>query len=263
MANQLFSNFPELQYTLSTGKVVTIKDFFRKATIEQDAVNSVIDYTYYELLDGERPDVVATKLYGSGDLHWTLFLVNDWSNYYEWHMDQETLTNYLTEKYPGVWLLAANTTDIVDATTYDKDNTPWTITGTSKFNFGEQVTNGTYTANVIKIEPQHKRICVDGNGTWLVNETVTTNRIEDSHLYYDDGTPQKSFTITAVQNGIDGTAYYKDSNGIIKNYSDTGFSSVSYETVEYDENEKKRNIKIIKPEYIRGVVSEFEKVMMG
>lgn len=260
MANQLFNNFPELQYTLSNGKVVTIKDFFRKATVEQDAVNSVVDYTYYELLDGERPDVVAAKLYGDSDLHWTLFLVNEWSNYYEWHKDQETLLNYLSEKYPGVWLSATNTTDIVDATTYDKSNDPWVITATSKFHFGEQVTNGIYTGNVIKIEPQYKRICVEG-GTWLKDEVVTTNRIEDSHIYYDG--VQKSFTITNVQNALDGTAYYEDSNGVKKNYTDTGFSSVSYETAEYVENEKKRNIKIIKPAYIKGVVSEFENVMMG
>ena len=259
MANQLFENFPELQYTLPDGKIVTIKDFFRKATVEQDAVNSVVDYTYYELLDGERPDVVAAKLYGDSDLHWTLFLVNDWSNYYEWHKDQETFSNYLTEKYPGVWLTATNTTDIVDATTYDTNGN---IAGTSKFNFGEQVTNGTHTGNVIKIEPQQKRICVEG-GTWSANEVVTTNRIAESHIYYDDGSPQKSFTIQSVQNGVDGTAHYKDSAGVKKNYTDTGFTPVTYETLEFAENEKKRKIKIIKPEYIKGVVSEFETIMMG
>ena len=64
MSNQLFKNFPEIQYTLSTGKIVTIKDFFRKSMIEQEAVNSVISYTYYEIQDGERPDVVADRLYG-------------------------------------------------------------------------------------------------------------------------------------------------------------------------------------------------------
>ena len=260
MAIQLFENFPELQYTLSDGKIVTIKDFFRKATVEQDAVNSVIDYSYYELLDGERPDVVAAKLYGDSDLHWTLFLVNDWSNYYEWHKDQETFSNYLTEKYPGVWLTATNTTDIVDATTYSSDGN---ITASSKFHFGEQVTNGSSTGNVIKIEPQQKRICVEG-GTWLANEVVTTDRVDDSHLYVvTDPTPQKSFTILSVQNGVDGTAHYKNSAGVKKNYIDTGFTPVTYETVEFDENEKKRKIKIIKPEYIKGVVSEFETIMMG
>jgi len=53
MSNQYFKNFPDMQYTLSNGKVVIIKDFFRKSTIQQDAVNNVIEYTYYELQDGE------------------------------------------------------------------------------------------------------------------------------------------------------------------------------------------------------------------
>ena len=85
MANQFFKNFPEIQYKIqdSNGvdKFVTIKDFFRKSRIEQAAVTNVIDYTYYELEDGERPDVAATKLYGNPDLHWTFFLVNEIENY--------------------------------------------------------------------------------------------------------------------------------------------------------------------------------------
>ena len=85
MSNQLFKNFPEIQYTLSTGKIVTIKDFFRKSTIEQESVNSVISYTFYEIQDGERPDVVADRLYGDSDLHWTFFLVNEMDNYYQWY----------------------------------------------------------------------------------------------------------------------------------------------------------------------------------
>ena len=33
MANQFFKNFPEIQYTLNTGKIITIKDFFRKSAL--------------------------------------------------------------------------------------------------------------------------------------------------------------------------------------------------------------------------------------
>ena len=81
MANELFKNFPEIRYKLSNGKIVTIKDFFRKAKLEGTQLNQVIDYTFYELQEGERPDVVASKLYGNGDLHWTIFLANEITNY--------------------------------------------------------------------------------------------------------------------------------------------------------------------------------------
>ena len=76
MANEFFKNFPEVQYQLD-GKVIYIKDFFRKSKVDQEAVKSLINYTYYELQEGERPDIAADKLYGNSDLHWTFFLVND------------------------------------------------------------------------------------------------------------------------------------------------------------------------------------------
>ena len=69
MANQIFKNFPNIQYTLNTGKIVTIKDFFRKAKVETSALDSVIEYQYYEILEGERPDIVAAKLYGDSVIY--------------------------------------------------------------------------------------------------------------------------------------------------------------------------------------------------
>ena len=37
MASKIFKNFPEIQYKLDSGKIVTIKDFFRKSSIEPSA----------------------------------------------------------------------------------------------------------------------------------------------------------------------------------------------------------------------------------
>ena len=69
MAQEFFKNFPEMQYKLDSGKIITIKDFFRKSNIQGTAREAVINYTYHELQEGDRPDVVASKLYGNGDLH--------------------------------------------------------------------------------------------------------------------------------------------------------------------------------------------------
>ena len=77
MANELYKNFPEVQYTLSNGKIVTIKDFFRKAKLETSQLNDLIDYTWYEIQEGERPDVIASKLYGNGDLHLSLIHISE------------------------------------------------------------------------------------------------------------------------------------------------------------------------------------------
>ena len=50
MADKYFSNFPEIQYQLDDGKVVYIKDFFRKSKLEQEAVNAIISYNLYGML---------------------------------------------------------------------------------------------------------------------------------------------------------------------------------------------------------------------
>ena len=116
MAKEFFKNFPEMQYKLDSGKLITIKDFFRKATVDASARDSVIEYTYHELEEGDRPDVLASKLYGNGDLHWTFFLVNELNNYYDWWKDQSTFQKYIEKKLRGHFLIAENSTDIVNAT---------------------------------------------------------------------------------------------------------------------------------------------------
>jgi hypothetical protein len=234
MSNQLFKNFPEIQYTLSTGKIVTIKDFFRKSIIEQDSVNSVISYTFYEIQDGERPDVVADRLYGDSDLHWTFFLVNDMDNYYQWYKDQTTFENQLKEMYPEYWLISNRSTDIVS-----KDD---------KWLLGEIIETSQQSGNVISVQPTFNRIGVAG-GTWNVSDVVTGK------------VSGKSFTVSSVVSGPDGIDHYVNSEGLRRNTIDTGFTPVTYYTHDYEVNETNRKIKVIRPEYIRRVVSEFEKVM--
>ncbi len=239
MANKLFKNFPTIQYTLESGKIITIKDFFRKVKVESKSLDSIIEYQKYEILDGERPDVVASKLYGDGDLHWVFWLVNDFDNYYDWFMDYETFESYMNEKYQGQNLIAPNTTDIVSAS--------------SKFLIGETVkTNLGKSASVLSVDPQNKSICVLG-------DTIDSGEVVSSHD--KNGVVVKSFTISSVSNAQDGVHHYEDSSGNKRTYGGTGYSPVTYFTKEYEDNEKKRQINIISPNKIRGVLREFERIV--
>ena len=241
MASQFFQNFPEIQYQLD-GKVIYIKDFFRKSRIEQDAVNSIIEYNYYELEEGERPDIAATKLYGNGDLHWTFFLVNDFQNYYDWFKDVTSFESYISKKYPGQIAIASQSTDIVARKTSVGDVS-------NKFLLGEKVTSVSGEGRVIFVEPEHNRIAIDGEG-FVANETITGK------------VSTKSFTPTSVIDHKDGVAYYKNGS-LRKNTESSGYTSVTNYDDEYEKNEAKRKIKIISPVIINNVVSRFEKVMLS
>tara|TARA_Y100000289_G_scaffold29708_1_gene29437 strand:+ start:1474 stop:2202 length:729 start_codon:yes stop_codon:yes gene_type:complete len=239
MSNKLFENLPSMTYTLNTGEVVRVKDFFRKVKIEKDAMDSLIDYQKYEIQDGERPDVLATNLYGDGDLHWVFWLVNDFDNYYDWFMDYETFENYMNEKYQGQNLVAPNTTDIVSAS--------------SKFLIGETVkTNLGKSASVLSVDPQNKSICVLG-------DTIDSGEVVSSHD--KDGNVVKSFTISSVSNAQDGVHHYVDSSGNKRTYGGTGYSPVTHFTKEFEDNEKKRQIKIISPQNIKTVLKEITRLL--
>jgi len=243
MANHLFKNFPTISYTLNTGEVVRIKDFFRKARVESNALDSLIEYQKYEILDGERPDIVATKLYGDGHLHWTFFLVNDFDNYYDWFMDYETFQNYMDEKYQGQCLIATNSTDIVSAS--------------SKFLIGETVKSNVSNkeASVLEVNPSHKCLTVLGDFNIEAGETISSHDKE--------GNVVKSFTVQSVSDARDGIHHYVDSLGNRRTHGGTGYTAVTHYTEEEEENEKKRTIKIISPGKIKTVLREFERIMLS
>lgn len=241
MATEYFKNFPEMQYKLDSGKIITIKDFFRKATVDSSARDAIIDYTYHELEEGDRPDVLATKLYGNGDLHWTFFLVNDLSNYYDWWKDQQSFQSYIDHKLRGHYLVAENSTDIVNAN--------------KKFHLGETVTATNSSAVVIEVDPTHNRLGIDIQSGF--NTALTTT---GTFVYTPASPTFHSFTPSSIIERRDGIAYYYKGD-IRSNNFINGYLSKSVWEDEYEKNEEKRRIKIIKPNLINKVVQQFEKVM--
>ncbi len=233
MASKFFKNFPDVSYKLNDGNIIRIKDFFRKSKIEQEAVNSITEYTKYEIKEGERPDILASKLYGNSDLHWTFFLVNDIENYYDWYKDSQAFEEYMNKKYPGQSAKSTVSTDIVSSS--------------SKFLLGEKVTSVSSEGRIILVEPHMNRIVIEG-GAFVSNETITG---------YISG---KSFTPTSVIDHKDDVAFFKNGN-IRRNTEESGFTSVSHFDNELSLNEEKRFINVISPQKIGRIVRRFEEVM--
>lgn len=276
MANEFFKNFPEITYKLNDGRIVFIKDFFRKSTIAESGLDSLIDYTMYECQEGDRPDVVADKLYGNSDLHWTFFLVNEITNYEEWYKDNEVFENYMSEKYEGQYLISSASTDIVSSS--------------GKFLLGEQLTThytelqaikteldkGAFSSanpsgktdgqvqdllaqreallavrklgHVIQVDPLFNRIGIVGD-RFATSDVITGSK------------STKSFTVSSAVERRDGISHYKNGDGVKKYTNESGYEPVTFYTEELNLNENKRLIKVIRPEFINRVVNEFERVM--
>ena len=73
-----FRQFPVIEYnTKRDGILQDTTDIFRYVDVNDALVDDVSSYTYYEILDGERPDIVSARLYGTPDYYWTFFVAND------------------------------------------------------------------------------------------------------------------------------------------------------------------------------------------
>ena len=101
-----FRKLPNLNYPspLKTREsnldVVQTKNLFRRAKVREDLFASFMQFDRYKILGDERPDNVAEKVYGNGNLDWVILMANniiDINN--EWPLDQFQFNEYLNNKY--------------------------------------------------------------------------------------------------------------------------------------------------------------------
>ncbi|NBV27457.1 hypothetical protein EBS02_00305 [bacterium] len=100
----IFTLYPKIDYKVSDYDTVRGIDITSSVKIKDYLKRySAISYQPYVVLDGERPDQVSFKAYGTPDYDWIIMLANDmYSIYDDWPKSSLSLTNYITEKYGTV-----------------------------------------------------------------------------------------------------------------------------------------------------------------
>ena len=78
---------------------ITLVNLFKRGRIREDIYGSVTSFSKYLVLDDERPDTVARKLYENEQLDWVVLLSNNIINVQnEWPMGQYEFQRYLDNK---------------------------------------------------------------------------------------------------------------------------------------------------------------------
>lgn len=112
-----FSSFPAIAYEIegkrfrTPSQYVAATDITAGVRILRGIVNNISVFEYYTVLDGETPEIVAEKLWGTQRWHWILLLLNDIyhpSDFVKPNIDMEI---YIQRKY-GTKLL--NYTDGIE-----------------------------------------------------------------------------------------------------------------------------------------------------
>ena len=209
-----FDSFPTIQYDMYKDKKTReVDDILRRVRIREDFKDLVATYSTGELVEGERPDIVATKQYGRPELHYILMMLNGVVDpYHDWVKDYKTLENYILQKYPDRSLLFTDASRDVDeillvnetitgspsgatgtVVKFDMSLLQLTskLTSTANFASGDTITGGTSADSVVvsgtptyewdgvhHYEMQQEQSAGTTNH-FIVDNTVTTMKVVD------------------------------------------------------------------------------------
>jgi len=172
-----FKLFPKVGYDFNRqGVIQNVINIFRHVRPIQNYVDDFSTYVNYSIRNGERPDVVSQRLYGTPDYHWTFFIVNEFlhDGLAVWPMSQENLFDYLETEYNG---FAIETRPDIRRNS-DGGITEFRDSLSGRFKIGETITGGASEAvgTLTKKDLYNNQLIVqDVTGTF-VGDGVGNNR---------------------------------------------------------------------------------------
>ena len=101
-----FRNFPIIGYNF--GNEVD-QSLMQNITAYIDLIDQVADdasfYENYTIIDGERPDTLSHKLYGTTSFYWTFYLLNEKIRLQGWPLTIQDMYNAIDQYYPNTTLI--------------------------------------------------------------------------------------------------------------------------------------------------------------
>lgn len=98
-----FEDFPNFLYDFDINgkrKAIYVKDITRNVRFRRDVLANIAVYDEYDIIDGETPEIIAEKIYGSAEYHWVIMLANERFDYRaDFPLDYPRLTAHIEDKY--------------------------------------------------------------------------------------------------------------------------------------------------------------------
>jgi hypothetical protein len=206
-----FINFPKTVYNLNgANSLDLLTNITSSFSFDRSLTENSVLYYEYTVADGETPEIVAHKLYGSVENHWILLKLNEIIDVKtDWPLEQRNLIKFIDEKYS------------VNGEPFNQSGYQWAFNNTHSYYKIESrtlVASGEQTVDKIQI---------DANTFANVVSNIVTYTLPDNNLL-------------EVETSRISKTYYE------------------YET---ELNEAKRNIKVLRSEFVPSVTDEFIRVM--
>jgi len=282
---KFFKYFPQILYTQSnnSSSLDTVTNIMARFAFEEALKNNSAVFYDYDIREGQTPEEIAHKYYGNSEYHWIVLMFNNIIDpYYDWPMESSTLNAYINAKYSGI----DNIIIVNGGEGYS--NGFLSISSTNGVGGGANVS---YTVNstgaIINIVPKSRgsfynqdpiiTASIGSNAIFSFNEITSysglswAQNIVDVQAYYklitrvssyDGTTITEKFQITSEEYANTGTTInnYMTQDGLTSTQTITTAFDTFFD-YEYNLNESKRKIKLLKPEYVEEVVKEFKNVI--
>lgn len=126
-----FSRFPMVTRRFGNNKVIGA-DLTRRTGILANYKADPRYFLWYNIQDGESPEILADRLYDNASLSWVILMFNDVININEeWPLDYQGLIAYCQSKYTDIYAIkeyrAISTGLVVDSDWPSYDRRPITI----------------------------------------------------------------------------------------------------------------------------------------
>ena len=187
-----FDTFPKISYSFDGFKTSErITNVISRFALEQSLKENASIYYTHDVRDGDTPEILSAKLYGSPDKHWIIMMMNDIIDVgYDWPMDYRTLAKFIDAKY----LASANSTTTgqglswaqINIQAYYKVETTRTPSGSTIIKRFEIDAN-TYANTTISLNQQ---ITLSDNNVIVINTTKETETYYDYELELNESKRQ-------------------------------------------------------------------------
>jgi hypothetical protein len=235
-----FRNVPFVPYRFGTSEEVTLhQDLGAYVDLVDQIRDNASFYKKYTIIDGDRPDNLSYKLYGSTKYYWTFFLMNEGLRERGWPLTNQQLLE----------LVQSERDDTVLTTRDD-------LTGI--FNIGSVVTGVTsgISGTIIGRRLELGQLIIRGDLAFSPTEQITTTENE----------VLRTIRLVGRADQFEAVWQYEDSDGRpvdVNPYTEPGaqFAAVSYYDRYVRDNDELKDIVIIKPSVIDAVFEQFQAAM--
>lgn len=101
-----FQNFPTIyyEYEIDGQRIIKlVKDITINVRVQKQLLENIALYDEYDIKDGETPEIISSKVYGTSLYHWVIMMVNQrYDLVNDFPLATEALYQYTNNKYENM-----------------------------------------------------------------------------------------------------------------------------------------------------------------